>query len=249
MAPEPASSEFRRAQDEFFAQADADHFDWQTRAPYLAESEAALLSAVPPAHRLLEVGCGEGGNLFHVAPRCRQVFGMDRSLDKVRFASRRLPAARFVCADAAHLPVRAGAFDAVLIRDLLHHVPERSRALDEARRALGAGGALTVIEPNAKNPLVWLQGALIAAERQAWRSTARLLREEIRAAGFGEPEMSARQPLPLHRVALHYRHGRPTLGRRAAVRRIFDGIDAVARRVLPRAAWLYLVAHARKVSP
>ena len=131
----PDSAAFRRAQDEFFSRADADHFDWQTRSPYQAESEAALLAAVAPATCLLEIGCGEGGNLFHVAPRCGKVFGMDRSLDKVRFARSRLPAGRFVCADAAHLPVRDGAFDAVLIRDLLHHVPDRTGTLGEAWRA------------------------------------------------------------------------------------------------------------------
>jgi SAM-dependent methyltransferase len=246
MAERSDSAEFRRAQDEFFAQADAEHFAWQTQAPYLAESEAALLEAVAPAERLLEIGCGEGANLFHVRTRCGKAVGMDRSFHKVRFARTRLPHAGFVCADAAFLPVREGAFDAVLIRDLLHHVPDRPRTLAEASRALGPGGTLTVLEPNARNPLVWLQGILVAEERQAWRSTARRLADELRAAGFAEPDLSERQPLPVHRVALHYRYGRPSLGALAGVRRLLDGLDAVVRRVLPRAAWLYLVARARK---
>jgi len=246
METPPASEEFRKEQAAFFERADAEHFAWQTEAPYFAESEAALLEAVAPAPRLLEIGCGEGGNLFHLAHRCERAVGLDRSADKLRFARDRLPAARFFRADAGHLPVREGAFDAVLIRDLLHHLPDRGLALCEARRVLRAGGTLTVIEPNGHSPLVWLQGALVAEEREAWRSTARRLREEICAAGFPAPALDSRQPLPVHRVALHYRYGRPALGRRGSVRRLFDGLDAVARRVLPRGAWLYLVAHARR---
>jgi SAM-dependent methyltransferase len=245
MEPTP-ERHFGARQDAYFERADEAHYAWQTEGPYFAATEAALLLAVPPAGRLLELGCGEGGNLYHLAGRAARAFGVDRSLDKLRFARARLQAARFFRADAARLPVRDGAMDAVLIRDLLHHLPDRAAALREAHRALRPGGAITVIEPNGRSPLIWLQGALVAEEREAWGSTGARLSADLRAAGFSDVALERRQPFPAHRVVLHHRYGRPALGRLDGARRIFDGLDALAQRLLPRAAWLYLVARAER---
>jgi len=237
---------FAAEQDDFFESADEAHYRWQTEGPYFAATEASLLEVVSPGERLLEIGCGEGGNLFHLEGRASQSLGVDRSHAKLRFAKLRLPATGLSRADAAALPVRDAAFDSVLIRDLLHHLPDAGPALREAMRVLRPGGALTVIEPNGRSPLIWLQGALIAQERQAWQSTEARLSDQMRAAGFADPAIEARQALPLHRLALHYRFGKPALGGIRGVRRLFDGVEAVAQRVLPRAAWLYLVARARR---
>jgi len=245
MDPQEPADRFTQEQDAFFERADEAHFAWQTEGPYFSGTEAALLEAVARTGRLLEIGCGEGGNLFHLRDRATQPAGIDRSHDKLRFARGRLPRAWLVRADATALPMREGAFDALLIRDLLHHLPDRGLALREARRVLKPDATITVIEPNGKSPLVWLQGALVAEERLAWRSTGRRLLDDLLAAGFSDPTLAARQAMPVHRVALHYRYGRPALGHSGGMRRLFDGVEAMAQRLLPKAAWLYLIAHAR----
>jgi SAM-dependent methyltransferase len=48
----------------------------------------------------------------------------------------------FGVVDAASLPVRSRSFDAVTANHVLYHVPERRRALREARRVLRPGGRL-----------------------------------------------------------------------------------------------------------
>src|SRR5205807_10163941 len=55
---------------------------------------------------------------------------------------------------STRLPFRSGTFDAVLVRDLLHHVPDRRAVVSEALRVLRSGGSITVIEPNGRNPLI-----------------------------------------------------------------------------------------------
>ncbi|MEK6609145.1 MAG: class I SAM-dependent methyltransferase, partial [Myxococcota bacterium] len=201
----------RARQREHFARSDAAHFEWQTAGAYVADSEAALLAAVPrlATGRLLEIGCGDGGNLHHLAGRSPMLVGVDFSIDKLRFARRRVPHARFVCSDGACLPVRSGSLDGVLIRDVLHHAADRRSVLDEAKRVLRPGGTLTVIEPNGRSPLVMLQGLLVRAERGAWRFGGARLAGEIRDAGFEVLTSEARQALGFHRVLLHHAMGAP----------------------------------------
>ena len=52
-----------------------------------------------------------------------------------------------VCADAAALPFAAGAVGALVMVDVLHHLPRPLEFLDEAARLLRPGGRLAMMEP------------------------------------------------------------------------------------------------------
>ncbi len=225
------------------ARADAAHFAWQTEAPWFAGSEAGLLDGVRalPGERLLEIGCGEGGNLHHLATRAAGVLrvGVDFSPAKAAFA-RQATGAQIAVADAGQLPFADQSFDVLLIRDLLHHLPDRHRALSEAHRVLKPGGRLTLIEPNRRAPLVLLQAALVPAERGLLASTVEHLRGELADAGFVIQSEAARQPFPIARVLLHPKLGTSQLGALAPVRAALDGFDALARWIVPGRVWLYL---------
>jgi SAM-dependent methyltransferase len=230
------------AQQRVYARdANGKRFRWQTRPSYFARTEAALVESavagLADGARLLEIGCGEGGNFVHLAassPRTRLV-GVDFSPAKARFAARATSASA-VAADAAHLPFADESFDAVLIRDVLHHLPDRLAALREAHRVLRRGGRLTLIEPNARSPLILAQMAVIPAERGARVSTAARLRSELAAAGFRIVGEEMHQPLPLARIALLGPSVEPPI----AVERILSSGDRLAARVMPRWAWMYL---------
>jgi SAM-dependent methyltransferase len=230
-------------QREHHAHADAAHFAWQTEAPWFAGTEAGLLDglSVAPGERLLEIGCGEGGNLHHLGARVPGVMrvGVDVSPAKAAFA-RRNTGAQVVVADAGRLPFADHSFDVVLIRDLLHHLPDRAAALAEAHRVLAPGGRLTLIEPNRRAPLVMLQAALVPAERGLMVSTVERLRDELAGAGFTIESESARQPFPIARVLLHPKLGLSSLAALAPVRAALDGFDAFARWIVPGRVWLYL---------
>lgn len=229
--------------------ADAVHFRWQTETPYFADTEAALTAGViaQPGERVLEIGCGEGGNLHHLGARRSgaRIYGVDFSAAKVAFA-RAATGALMARADAARLPFADASFDAVLIRDLLHHLPDRGGALAEARRVLKPGGRLTLVEPNRRAPLVLLQAALVPAERGLFRSTAERLREELRQAGFRVRREAALQPMPIARVVAHPRLGGDKLLALAPVRAALQAVDRAAARVVPRRAWAYLAFQAER---
>jgi len=242
-----ADRDFVDLQKSYWETADADHFRWQTQNPYIALTEGALV-AEASAHtgqRFLEIGCGEGANLHHLRSRGNgeRFFAIDFSLPKVRFAARST-AALVAAGDAAHLPYRNHSFDALLIRDLLHHVPDRQAVLAEAVRVLRPGGSLTVIEPNGRNPIVAAMALGIRAERGMLRSTLGRLEDEMRLANVADLQSRYCQAMPISRVVLHYRLGAPSIARSRAVRNVLRSLEGAAE-LIPRSLWAYFVVKGR----
>ena len=96
-----------------------------------------LLGRSDAGGRCLEIGCGTG---IH-APRLRQLgwrpVGVDLSAGMLRHATDRLPV---VQADATWLPVRSGAFDAVITVMVHTDLRDYAPVLAEAFRVLRPGG-------------------------------------------------------------------------------------------------------------
>lgn len=241
-----ARGAFEKLQRTYWRSADETRFDWQTKNPVLAAREADLTRHVQlrAGQRLLEIGCGEGANLHHLRDSGVLRFGVDFSGAKAAFA-RRATDAQTVTADATRLPFADRVFDALLIRDVLHHVPDVDGVLREARRVLKPGGALTLVEPNRASPLILLQAAMIPAERGVLRSTAATLAATLARAGFRVTRRTHAQPFPVERILLHPSFGLPSLGERPLVARALAAADAVARRLLPERVWMYLVFEAQ----
>jgi len=207
----------------------------------LAPREADLARRVlaRAGERILEIGCGEGANLHHLRDAGAVRFGVDYSGAKTAFA-RRATDAHTVTADATRLPFADGSFDAVLIRDVLHHIRDVDGVLGEARRVLRRGGRLTLLEPNRASPFILLQAALIPAERGVLRSTSTAFEATLTRAGFHVTAHTHEQPFPIERVLLHPSFGVPSLAEQPLVARALAAADALARRILPARAWMYL---------
>lgn len=237
----------RDRQLRYWSSADGAHYLWQTGPGYFAETERALLemAALPGDGRLLEIGCGEGANLHHLGARPGWV-GLDFAQEKLRWAAGALPGVRFTRGDAAALPFADGAFDAVLIRDVLHHVPDRAAVVAEAARVLERGGVLAAIEPNRSSPLIVAQALLVKEERAVLMSHAARLAAELRDAGLRDVSVRGAQPFPFARLLTHPGLGLDGLGRRPAVAAALRALDAAAERLVPSRAWMYLVARGRK---
>ena len=113
-----------------------------------------LLRAAPPG-RILEYGCGTGGNLPHLAAAFpgAAVAGGDISEKSLEQAAAAAPGATLYHLGRDAVP--AASFDLVFVAGVLHHVPGAARGAVMAAMAaaLAPGGRLLVFEHNPANPL------------------------------------------------------------------------------------------------
>lgn len=96
-----------------------------------------------PGEAVLDAGCGTGAHLGAVAAARSRAVGLDFSRGMLRVAQRAAPQAALVQADLqCELPVRHGAFDALLCALVSEHLGDLRRFFGEARAALRRGGRL-----------------------------------------------------------------------------------------------------------
>ena len=118
--------------------------------------------------RVLEISCGRGGGLRHVALRLpdAQVIGLDLSANAIGFCRTRyaaLPGARFVRGHALQLPFADGAFDLVVNVEASHAYRDEAAFLGEVRRVLRTGGRLLYADHRRSHKLPLLESRLRAA--------------------------------------------------------------------------------------
>jgi SAM-dependent methyltransferase len=243
-AQKEVRSEVQRA---YFEEAEVERFRWTTAAEGFAETEDELLAplAAKLSEPLLEIGCGEGNNLLRFDAVGARV-GVDLFRKKLGFAAGELPEARFATADASRLPFADASFGSVFIRDLLHHVEQPPAVLTEVARVLRPGGGFVLLEPNGRNPLIWLQTRMVPAEAGARDFSAERVAGFLEGLPFEDVCVEQRQPFPLRRAVLHYEKGLPGLGRNGITRGLLAAGEAAAGALLPRSRWTYVLVTARR---
>jgi SAM-dependent methyltransferase len=100
--------------------------------------------------RILDDGCGVGLYLQRLAASARLATGVEYDADRARQAGKlRLSVA---CAAGEQLPFPPDCFDLVLSHEVLEHVADDRRALEEIVRVLVPGGRLVLFVPNRGYP-------------------------------------------------------------------------------------------------
>jgi ubiquinone/menaquinone biosynthesis C-methylase UbiE len=129
----------------------------------------AIASEVRAAHRLLDLGCGNGNYLaeFAAIGDSHLLVGADLTFDMLLQARARAPkAGGLVRADASALPFASRSFDVVFCSHVLPFVADLAVTLAEISRCLRDGGLLIATLPG-DNLVRHEIEALIGAERYA----------------------------------------------------------------------------------
>jgi len=169
------------------------------RTAYVLRHLDELLAVLdlPPGARLLELGCGMGRFSLLLAERGYRVTAVDLSPELLRVLdaeARARPEAagrlETVCCDAAQVDHHVGGrFDGVVGFFFLHHLHDLAPTFAAIARLLAAGGRVAFCEPNAFNPLFYLQilltpGMTWAGDRGVAGMRPDRLRNALRATGF-----------------------------------------------------------------
>jgi ubiquinone/menaquinone biosynthesis C-methylase UbiE len=105
-----------------------------------------LADHVRPGVRVLDAGCGPGGNSAWLLEQ-GEVVGIDPAPEAVRFAEERHPGMEVSLGDIASLEFADSSFDIVLVITVLALVEDDARAVREVARVLRPGGVTFLIEP------------------------------------------------------------------------------------------------------
>lgn len=145
--------------------------------------------------RVLDIGCGSGGNALHLARTTplAHITGFDVEEPVIKVATERAKQeglqdkVSFVRADPGPLPFESGSFDVVFSKDALLHIPEKAPLCEDIFRVLAPGGEVAVGD--------WMVGhdhelsndmkAYVAAEDLGFAmGSANTYEAAMKAAGF-----------------------------------------------------------------
>jgi SAM-dependent methyltransferase len=121
------------------------HWWFRGRRRVLTDFLREETSSLPAEIRILDFGCGTGGNSPSYASY-GSVFGLEPDLQAVQLASSR-GAGRFVRGSGTELPFRSEKFDVVVASDVLEHIGNDRGAVEEIARVLRPGGAFIFSVP------------------------------------------------------------------------------------------------------
>ena len=112
---------------------------------------AKALSEVNPTDNLLEIGTGLGVFSSRIAPVVATYQGIEYDSEACKAAKKRVPNPDSITeGDAQSLRFPSASFDAVVCLEVLEHLPDYRKALDEIARVLRPDGRLIASIPYAK---------------------------------------------------------------------------------------------------
>lgn len=102
---------------------------------------------IEPGMRVLEIGCGVGGNLYPFIQRGCRVTGVDLGRERIEQARRILdethhPEIELIHADIFTVEHLKGVFDLIFVHDVIEHIPDKVRFFESLRTFLRPGGVV-----------------------------------------------------------------------------------------------------------
>lgn len=115
-----------------------------------------IAECVPESAMVLDVGCGQGQVLVKVAPKAKDIVGVELAPTRIKESIARIGRYKvkntpLVLSDALDLCFRDETFDMVIASEIIEHVISDRRLLQECYRVLKSEGLLIITTPNAFN--------------------------------------------------------------------------------------------------
>jgi len=124
--------------------------------------EEAIYKFLAPksSDKVLDVGCASGRQIFKLANKINEGYGVDIAESFIKQADRykeisKLNNTHFAVAVIEELPYQDNFFDKVICGEVLEHVFDKDLALSELRRILKPEGSLIITVPNLNADGTW----------------------------------------------------------------------------------------------
>jgi ubiquinone/menaquinone biosynthesis C-methylase UbiE len=208
---DPCGTRYLNDQEDFEAHARARY----ALEPYIPEFAQFASST---SLKVLEVGVGMGADYLEWLKAGAQATGIDMSPASVERARRRCALAGYRpdlrVADAEHLPFADETFDVVYSYGVMHHSPDTTQCLREARRVLKPGGQARIMlyhHPSLTGAMLWLRYGVLRGkspretvyERLESPGTKTYTRAEIPSLMEGFEDVGMRQVFSPGDLLLH----------------------------------------------
>ena len=161
-----------------------DYLDAQASTPFWRAAKSETVDALGLVHgtAALDVGCGTGEEVRHMAAAAGAAVGVDASKVLIDEARRRTGPeyeARFEVARAEELPCKDGEFAGVRAERTLQHVDDLGAAVAEMWRVAAPGGRIVALEPD------WDTLVIDAGPLATTRAVCRAWADSIRNPAVG----------------------------------------------------------------
>lgn len=105
--------------------------------------------------KVLDLGCGDGEDSFEISKFAKHVTGVDIEKNDL-WKKRKKTNLKFVISPAEKLPFKSNTFDALFLKDVIHHVNDMEKTLKEIKRVTTKDAVIVLIEGNRYNPLFFV---------------------------------------------------------------------------------------------
>ena len=119
---------------------------------------------------VLDIGCHSGTFTEKILRKIKskKIYGIDISPRAIELAKKRIPFGNFQVADATNLPFKDNFFDAVFCLEVLEHVDDPKKVVDEIKRVLKISGYAILLIPT-DNKLFQIVWSLWTLYYPVWR--------------------------------------------------------------------------------
>jgi SAM-dependent methyltransferase len=205
---------------------------WWFRGRWAVIEALLARTELPPQPRILDAGCGTGGNMQRFA-LLGETSGVDPSPDAVRFCRERgLDSVQQ--AGLESLPFADGEFDLIAATDVVEHIAAERQALGELWRVAAPGGALLLTVP----AYMWLWSEEDENLHHQRRYTKRRLRQAVEDCGWEPRTETYFNSILLPPIALAKRLPQRSGGRKADLERTPSALNGPLSLPMRCEAWL-----------